>query len=70
MGDASYTLYLSHYVTLPGIGKVFAILGLHKILPPDAQIILYTVACMALGCVLYVTTEKPLLDYLKNKRTA
>ncbi|MDR2696341.1 MAG: hypothetical protein LBC79_08200, partial [Deltaproteobacteria bacterium] len=69
-GDASYTLYLSHYVTLPGIGKISAWTGLHKALPPDAQILLYTAACIVLGCVLYMTTEKPLLNRLKARRAA
>lgn len=70
LGDTSYTLYLSHLVTLPGIGKVFVLTGLHKILAPDVQIILYTAACIVLGCVLYVTTEKPVLSYVRNKRAA
>ena len=70
LGDTSYTLYLSHYITLPGMGKASAMVGLHTILPPDILIILYTAACIVLGCVLYVTTEKPLLHYCRNKRVA
>lgn len=65
-GDSSYTLYLSHLITLPAIAKVFAVIGMHKLLPPDLQIVLYTTACVIVGCVLYVITEKPLLSYFKR----
>ena len=57
LGDSSYALYLSNLITLPAIAKVFTIVGLHTILPPDVQIIMYTFACVAVGGVLYIMTE-------------
>jgi peptidoglycan/LPS O-acetylase OafA/YrhL len=64
-GDSSYTLYLSHCVTVPGMGKAFAMAGLHKILPPDVQIVFYTAASVVLGAALYAGMEKPLLNRLR-----
>ena len=68
LGDSSYTIYLSHFIILPIAGKISVIVGLHMILPPDVQIILYTAICTVLGCILYVITERPMLDYFRNKR--
>lgn len=66
IGDSSYTLYLSHLITLPAIAKVFVVLGAHKVLPPDLQIILYTIICILVGYILYILTEKPILNYFRK----
>ncbi len=66
LGDSSYTLYLSHIVTMPAIAKLAVVLGVHKSLPPDVQIILYTVLAVMVGGVLYLITEKPLMN-IRNK---
>jgi len=67
LGDSSYSIYLSHALTLPVIRVIFPMVGLHQILPPDVQIIIFTVIGVACGCILYVIIEKPLLSFLKNK---
>ena len=67
LGDSSYTLYLSHLVTLPAVAKVFILLGLHTVLPPLVQIVAWAICCTILGGLLYLATEKPLLHFLNKK---
>ena len=66
LGDSSYTIYLSHLVTMPAVAQIFVFVGLHKILPPDLQIILYMMAAVIIGSIIYMLTEKPLINFLKK----
>jgi len=68
LGDSSYTLYLCHIIILSAITRFFVLVGLNKTLPPDVIIILFTTISIICGCILYVISEKPILDYLMNKR--
>lgn len=67
LGDSSYTLYLSHFILLPGIGRVGVMLGLHQMLPPDMQIGLYFIIAILASCILYALTERPMLALLSKK---
>lgn len=67
LGDSSYTLYLSHPVMLSAVGKVFVLLGLHALLPAWVQVFVFTLLCILLGAVLYLTTEKPITIFLNTR---
>lgn len=66
LGDSSYTLYLSHLITLPAVAKGFVLLGLHTALPPLLQVFLYSASCIVVGALLYTTTERPILTRLNK----
>jgi exopolysaccharide production protein ExoZ len=66
LGDASYSLYLFHYIILGAIGAVYTRLGLF--LPPDVAIPINAVIAVV-GCLLfYKWVELPLLKLFKKER--
>ena len=67
LGDSSYSLYLSHFLLLPGIGKVFAALGLVRAVPPDALILGMALCCCLGGYASYRLLELPVLHFLSKK---
>jgi peptidoglycan/LPS O-acetylase OafA/YrhL len=69
IGDASYSIYLSHYIVIPAIGKITTFSGLHMVIPPDMLILAFMCGSAALGTVFYLLTEKPMLSFLRNRMT-
>lgn len=63
LGDASYTLYLSHPFVLSLMGKVGLVLHLHGF---SALVLLgcSIIAAMATAAIFYRTVEKPYLDFV------
>lgn len=61
LGDASYTLYLSHPFTLAAI----ALLG-RMVLPPIPLFIASVLVAVLAGYILYLVVEKPLLSLSKR----
>lgn len=66
LGDSSYSLYLSHFLFLPGIGKAAAKLGIAQLLPPDVLILLITACCCVGGYISYRVLEMPTLRFLSK----
>jgi peptidoglycan/LPS O-acetylase OafA/YrhL len=72
LGDASYSLYLTHFALLSGLAKLAAHgqhkLALRSIALPDAVIFCaLLVAAVAVGIVFHLYVEKPLLKRLSRK---
>jgi exopolysaccharide production protein ExoZ len=66
-GDASYSIYLTHYAVLSVLAKIGVSLNVYEILP--SFLIFGLLACLAaaVGCILYALVERPLLDALRGK---
>ena len=67
LGDSSYSFYLSHLLVMPAIGKVLAVTGLMRLVPPDVLILLMLGGSVLAGWLLYLTTEMPMLRLLRGK---
>jgi exopolysaccharide production protein ExoZ len=69
LGDASYSIYLSHGIVLSAFGQVWRKLGFADL---PGGLLLFVILAMAVACiggsVLYVLLEKPLLGLLKKKK--
>ena len=66
IGDSSYTLYLTHYLLIPALGKVCIATGFWNYLPPSAFILVALTMCVAAGYALYVLLERPLVTWLSH----
>lgn len=65
LGDSSYSVYLTHGLVLTAIGK-FSPGWIYRTLPPDFQIIMTALICIISGCVFYIATERPILNFLRR----
>ena len=66
IGDASYSLYLSHQFVMFGIGKCWALLGLHQYVPAVVFLLAATLASMAFGMLSYRWLELPITRRLQQ----
>lgn len=66
LGDASYSLYLTHIPIYTVINKVFLVCNLYNILGLWITTTLLVISTIILGCVFHKLVEKPLLLALKN----
>lgn len=67
MGDASYSIYLTH-VSLEGAWLKAAMKWhWHEHLGPEATFVVVLAGTVALGCLAYVMVEKPLLQALRGR---
>ena len=67
IGNSSYTLYLSHYLLMPLLGKLCAAMGFWHIFPSGAFIIFATITCVLVAHVLYMAIEMPLMKMFRTK---
>ena len=66
IGDASYTIYLTH-VSLQGVLlKIAMKTHLHQAIGSGATFIVVLLGTILLGCFLYLTLEQPLLNALRG----
>lgn len=70
LGNSSYTLYLSHFILLPGVGKISFLLGFFDYLSPTIFIFFSSVICCISGYVLYKLIEVPLLSFFQKRYIA
>ncbi|MDQ0903973.1 acyltransferase [Paenibacillus sp. V4I7] len=67
LGNASYSIYLSHLITLLVLESILEKLGLHKQYGHNGFVQLtFSVVAIFLGCVFYSLVEKPLLKYVRS----
>ncbi len=67
LGDASYSIYLTHYFSLTVFDKLWLRSPLQS---PDLFIGVALVVAIAIGVVFYLLLEKPLLSLLNQKYSA
>jgi peptidoglycan/LPS O-acetylase OafA/YrhL len=66
LGDSSYSLYLSHFLLLPGIGKLAAMFGLVQAVPPDVFIVFASLCCCIGGYASYRILEAPISRFFSK----
>ena len=75
IGNASYTIYLTHLAIEGLLLKVSMASGLYRAVGAHATYLLVLAGTMALGCLVYALVEKPIITWLqkrhkKSRRTA
>ena len=69
LGDASYSIYLSHVIVLPVVAKLWLASGLDGGGPSGMVFVIVAMAASAFaGVVLYKLVERPLLQWLSGKK--
>ncbi|MFC4077645.1 acyltransferase family protein [Salinithrix halophila] len=68
LGRASYTLFLTHYPVLALLYQGYTEAGLTRMISPAATTMLMAFLAAAIGCLLYLIVEKPLLNFLLQNR--
>jgi exopolysaccharide production protein ExoZ len=66
VGDASYSIYLTHLFTLPAVSKASSATGFP--IDPTALCFILFIASIAAGCLFYRLVEKPILDWQSASR--
>jgi exopolysaccharide production protein ExoZ len=66
-GDASYSIYLTHYAVLSILAKIAVSLNIFGFLAPIPAFAALAVLSTAAGCILYALVELPLLNILRPK---
>ncbi|MBT3227810.1 MAG: acyltransferase [Candidatus Marinimicrobia bacterium] len=66
IGDASYTLYLSHILIISASGKLYQAFGLNEILSNFVFIVGMLVLCILSALLAYQYLELPLLTYVRK----
>ena len=66
MGDASYTIYLSHPFGIGAVTQMVLFLGWESLISPWLIFIAVFAACIIGGAIAYLLIEKPLTVYLKR----
>lgn len=66
IGDASYSIYLSHVLLLSALGRCFAVFPAHSIAIELAFVVFCIVAANAFGVVSFHVIERPSLRYLRG----
>lgn len=68
LGDASYSIYLTHIITLIFFDSIIKHFDIYSKIEHHVTIaIIAGIIAVLLGCVFYNIVEKPLLNYLKKK---
>lgn len=67
IGDASYSLYLSHFLLLSALGKFWKMLGLQGLAAHIAFVAFCPLAAIALALLNYRWVEQPVSHYLRQK---
>jgi exopolysaccharide production protein ExoZ len=73
LGDASYSIYLTHIITIGAFKYVFSKLGLERwgssLTQQTAMYLIALAGCMAVGVVCHVILERPLHKWLRQRLT-
>lgn len=67
LGNASFSVYLTHQLLVSGIGRTLMGLGFVKILGPSITIGIVTIITVIIGCIFYQKIEKPLIYYSRTR---
>lgn len=67
LGDSSYSLYLSHVLTLPAAGMAWKYFQLNKLVGNEWLLIYLFTSSVSFGIILYFYFENPLTNYLRTR---
>lgn len=67
IGDASFSIYITHQLLISAAGRSLLTLGAVKILGPFASIMIVAIVTVLIGCVFHFRIEKPLIHYSRTK---
>lgn len=66
LGDASYSTYLSHYLVLPAIGRVFNMIPIHNLFAELVFIVVCITCSNIIGLLSHRFIERPSTDLIAN----
>jgi len=69
IGNASYTIYLTHLAFLGLLAKIVIKLSAHFPLPPELIYVAVLAGAIACGCVLHLLVERPLIEFCRDRLT-
>jgi len=69
LGEASYSIYLAHFMILSLLAKCFVRLGANRWLPNGISFVAIAGITVAISCIIHLTVERPLLRILRRKVT-
>ena len=67
LGDASYTIYLTHFALLSAYTKIIVALGIMQFLNPQISFVLLAVSTCMTAYFLYLVVERRLLFWLRQR---
>lgn len=67
IGDASYSIYLTHIALLGLLAKIMIRLSAHMPVPPKLIYISVLVGTVAGGCILHMLVERPLVEFFRRR---
>ena len=67
VGDATYSIYLTHYIVLQVIYTLLISFDLLETLNPTIFNLLLFAVLVALGCLFYIVVERPTLNFLRRR---
>lgn len=67
VGEASYSIYLTHFPLLSIFAKLFFALKLNAYVSPSVAYLFLVLLCVACGGAFHVLVEKPLLQWLSSR---
>lgn len=66
LGDASYSIYLTHYPLLSMLAKIFVLTGARNNIPPLLSLILIVATTVTIGIMVHLAIERPLLMRIRQ----
>jgi exopolysaccharide production protein ExoZ len=66
IGDASYSIYLTHLAFLGLLAKIMIRLSAHITLSPELIYITVFIGTVACGCILHLLVERPLIEMCRQ----
>ncbi len=67
LGDASYSIYLSHILVLSALGRIFALMKWHNLITHIIALTFMLIAVIIFGRMSYQYLEKPLINFFRDK---
>jgi peptidoglycan/LPS O-acetylase OafA/YrhL len=70
LGEASYSIYLAHFMILSLLAKLFVRLGANHSLPNGLSFLAIAGITVAISCIIHLSVERPLLRILRRQVTS
>lgn len=67
LGDASFSIYVTHQLLISSIGRTLLTLGFTNIFGMIITLIVITIFTLIMGCIFHLLVEKPLWNYSKKR---